>query len=119
MEPLVVLFLLMVKHAVADLYVQSARPIINKAPYFGGLIHAWDHALLTFAVVVFPAGLQWALIAAIVDFVLHWHIDWAKTNIAHYMKWQRTDTKFWKFQALDQICHYSTYFLIVWIIYYV
>lgn len=114
-----VLFLLMLKHSIADLYLQAVRPMPNKSNYFdkGLWWHAFDHGVLT-AIVLWPfVGPTWAFGLAILDVACHAHIDFFKTTIAKAKDWKRDTTVFWKFQTLDQMLHYATYFLIVWIYY--
>lgn len=119
MEQAILLFLLMLKHSIADLFLQAVRPMPNKSNYFdkGLFYHSLDHGLLTFLVVIFFTDWKWAVAVAVIDFVFHMHIDWSKTSIAKKMKWKKDSTIFWKFQTLDQMLHYATYFLIVVIIY--
>jgi len=115
----VVLFLLMLKHSVADLLFQAMRPMPNKSNYLdkGLWLHALDHGVLTFFVMLLFVDYKWALAMAVLDMLLHANIDWAKTTIAKAKNWKRDTTVFWKFQTLDQMLHYATYFLIVVVTY--
>ena len=78
-----VLFLLVVKHAVADLILQSRLTTGDKADLTSpkGYRHALDHALCTLLVCIFFAPIPWALGIAVLDFVLHFIIDFSKTKI--------------------------------------
>ena len=88
-------YLLLVKHAIADLWLQSR---FNNKKHLGEKeqllkpklwLHGLDHAVLTAGVTLVFAGLYWALIIGIVDFVLHSIIDYVKriytlrTNVNH------------------------------------
>jgi hypothetical protein len=58
-------------------------------------------------------GVWIAVFMAFIDFVLHYHIDWAKMN------WGNRDMqnpKFWAHLGLDQLAHYLTYLIIVWML---
>ena len=112
-------YLLLVKHAVADLWLQSR---FNNKPNYGEKeqllkpkvwLHSLDHAVLTAGVTLIFAGLYWALIIAVVDFVLHSIIDYAKRIYALRTNLNTNQNKFWKVQALDQIAHISCYLLYV------
>jgi hypothetical protein len=48
---------------------------------------------------------------AAVDFMLHYHIDWAKSNYGN----RDIGTKaFWNHLGLDQLAHQLVYIFIVW-----
>ena len=96
----VILFSLLCKHAVADLAVQSFRIPCTKRLYFNkGLhLHALDHAF------------------AVLDYVAHWHIDCFKSKLLWIFEIPRDGALFWRIQTCDQILHYATYALIVYLI---
>jgi len=111
-------YLLLVKHAVADLWLQSR---LNN-PKYGDKknltdrklwIHSLDHAAGTAVITLLFAGLWWAIIAALLDFVLHSVIDWTKRVYTLDRKITTKQNLFWKIQAVDQILHYTTYLIIV------
>ena len=114
----VILFSLLCKHAVADLAVQSLRIPSNKRLYFNkGLhIHALDHAVLTLLVLVFFINPWLALAFAVLDYVAHWHIDCLKSKLLWTFGIPRDGSVFWCIQTCDQISHYATYALIVYLI---
>ena len=116
-------YLLLVKHAIADLWLQSR---FNGKPKYGEkeqllkpklYLHSLDHAVLTALVTLIFAGLYWAIIIAILDFVLHSIIDYAKRMYTIKTKLGHNSNKFWKVQALDQIAHFSCYLLYVIMVY--
>ncbi len=113
-----ILFLLVCKHAVADLAVQSFRKPSKKRLYLNkGLhIHAVDHSVLTFAVLVFFVNPMAAIAYAIIDYIAHWHIDWIKSNILWLFGISREGKGFWRLQTFDQIFHFATYAFIVYLI---
>ena len=111
---LVLFFLLLCKHAIADLAIQSLRPPCDKSSYLrkGLHLHAFDHSALTFLVLLFFVNPITALCIALFDYVVHLNIDCIKTNILKYFDIPRSGSKFWAIQAFDQIAHYATYFAI-------
>ena len=98
---------LMCKHAVADFYVQSAYQYLNKGTYGhpGGIEHSAIHVALTPLVylVIAPASLMLALIIAISEFLLHYHIDWLKEQVTHRNGWTAKDRGFWYALGTDQL----------------
>ena len=110
-----VLFLLVVKHAVADLILQSRLTSGDKADLTSpkGYRHALDHALCTLLVCIFFAPIPWALGIAVLDFVLHFIIDYTKTKIVRRYKIKYEGKAFWCIQGVDQIAHYSCYIFYV------
>ena len=110
-------FCLLVKHATADLFLQTIiKPPNNKLAWLGsGHKHYRDHAVCNFIVCIFFVSPMWALLFSILDYVIHWHIDWSKTNVFAYFKIAREGKTFWKWQTLDQIAHYATALLIVYL----
>lgn len=110
----VFLFLLIIKHAIADYFLQTYHRNIKKQRYFGnGHRHYAEHAVCTFLVAILFMPLPFAVLASLLDYVLHWHIDYIKTRLVGILGWGRTEPRFWRLQTLDQILHFSTYMLIV------
>ncbi len=108
---------LMLKHAVADFYLQSAYQYLNKGSYghSGGILHSAIHIALTPLVyfVIAPASLLLALVIAISEFLLHYHIDWLKEQVTHRNGWTAQDRGFWFAFGTDQLIHGLTYLVIV------
>lgn len=111
---LITLVLLQFKHWVADFVLQSNRMIAEKGIYGAkfGIYHSMIHALGTFLAFLWihPAT---AIIAAIIDFVLHYHIDWAKININKRYNYTPNDPKFWYWLGADQLLHQYTYLILL------
>lgn len=92
--------------------------IQNKGIYgaWGGLVHSFHHLVGTL-LVTFSVTLSWSasFTAALVDFLLHYHIDYIKTrfgpdNLLH--------PHYWRWFGVDQGAHMLTYLLlacIIWI----
>lgn len=109
------LFLLLIKHSVADLWLQSR--FTNKYGDKKNLtdlklwVHSLDHAALTAVITLLFAGLWWAIIIAVLDFVLHSVIDYVKRIYTLRNNITIKQHMYWKIQSVDQILHYSCYFL--------
>jgi hypothetical protein len=108
---------LMLKHAVADFYLQTPYQYLNKGTYGhpGGFIHAGIHAVLTPFVylVVVPSSLLLVLAITIGEFAVHYHIDWLKEQVTHHKGWTAHHRGFWYALGTDQLVHGLTYLTIV------
>jgi len=116
-DVLLLLTFLMIKHAIADLFLQTFHTVGNKHKYISlSHRHYAEHALLTlFLCLIFTSPL-WAILVALLDYILHWHIDFAKHRIINRFNVKRNSAQFFRIQAFDQILHFLTYALIVFIL---
>lgn len=109
-----ILLLLQVKHFLADFVWQTDRMIQEKGSYLAahGIYHSGIHGLGTFLILTLlhPAL---GIIIGIVDFLAHYHIDWAKVKINQHKKYTPADKQFWFWLGFDQLLHQITYILIV------
>ncbi len=84
--------------------------------HLGGILHAIVHGFGTYiilAFVIFP----WAFPLAIVDFILHYHIDWAKMKLCRVYNLKPDNSEwYWHLLGLDQLLHGLTYVGIIWAI---
>ncbi|MAM62313.1 DUF3307 domain-containing protein [Maritimibacter sp. UBA3975] len=108
---LLILLLLQLKHLLADYVWQNMWMISNKGRYGhpGGLAHAGLHALLTVIVLVvtgFDIGL--VLILGLIEFVIHYHIDFAKDHVQRWRKPDHKKREYWVFHGIDQFFHQAT-----------
>lgn len=112
------LFWLFTKHFIIDFPLQaSPYQYKNKGTYGhpGGLVHSGLHLLGTLIVMLFFVSPFMALVIAIADGVIHYHIDWAKMNINAKMGWgPTTHEQYWSLLGFDQYLHAMTYLWIVW-----
>lgn len=76
----------------------------------GGIQHSAVHAVFT-AMVFFTVLTDFyaVLLISFIDFVAHYHIDWAKMNINKHRKLTPADDAFWFWLGIDQLMHYLTY----------
>lgn len=103
------MFLLITKHLIFDFFLQFPRHYLNKGTYgkWGGIEHAGLQAIGTWLIL--------SPVAALIDFIIHYHVDWAKMKLGAIYGWKPDNAKFWWALGLDQYAHYVTYIgLILW-----
>lgn len=115
---LMLLVLLQVKHWYIDFVNQSDAEVQGKAIYgnWSGIAHSAKHGIGTFLALIIVTGwtsLIFAFLLSVLDFVLHYHIDWAKMNFGN--RDIRTP-QFWNHLGLDQMAHQLTYIGIAYLI---
>jgi len=112
----ILLALLFIKHWYIDFVDQSAEEVEHKGRYgvWKGVKHSLKHGIGTLLMLMAAGvGLWFSLASAIIDFITHYHIDWAKMNWGNR---DITDPAFWNHLGLDQLAHYITYLFIVWML---
>lgn len=115
MEYILLLFLLQVKHYWADFGIQTYGQTVRKGIYRDpvGISHSLDHvwatmiALLLFSVWHTLSPLI-IILAALVEGIAHYHIDWIKVKFGCK---DMTRSAFWNQFGLDQLAHQLTYLL--------
>lgn len=116
---LLIFILLMAKHTIADYFLQRMWMIQDKSIYGapGGIWHAAIHGIGTVLVLVpFLVSNLLAIVLALLDAVIHYHIDYVKSNIWKKHQLDNTQTLYWVLQGVDQYLHFLTYALIIYII---
>lgn len=112
--------LFMVKHTVADYFMQYSWMIKDKGTYGakGGLAHAGYHGFLTFLVLLTVPCATWSAIIgfAVADSIIHYHIDYAKSNIWKSKGYTSMDQMFWVTHGVDQLLHLLTYIGIIYLL---
>ena len=109
----------LVKHMIADYYLQYSWMIKDKGTYNarGGIAHSGLHALLTFILLyLFGFGYFWSLLMAVLDYLLHYHIDFVKSNLWKRNNYGPNDQMYWVIHGTDQFLHMMTYILIIYIL---
>jgi Protein of unknown function (DUF3307) len=117
--PLLCLF---IKHFICDFPLQAFPWMYrNKGTYLhaGGLAHAALHGLGTlivlFAFASSGESLKVLTTLALLDFLVHYHIDWSKMNLVKHFDLKPDNSEwFWIFLGFDQLLHHLTYFAIVY-----
>ena len=113
---LLLLFLLIVKHCVIDLGIQSQflwGKTYKKINYFGCHSHYLHHAVGTFIMFALLTDWKTTLLATAIDYIVHWHIDFAKHNTNIALDLKRSDKLYWWTATVDQLLHFLTYYLLV------
>ena len=77
----------------------------------GGLHHAGIHGLGTTLILLIFVNPVAAMLSGLLDAGIHYHIDWAKTNLSQ--GYTPTQNEFWFWLGLDQTLHYLTYIAII------
>ncbi len=112
------LLLLQVKHLVIDWIMQPPYMWKNKGTYGhpGGLLHAGFNALGT-ALCFYWFVPELFLVVLALDFLAHYHIDWAKMNITKLTGWgPTTHPQFWWLTGFDQFLHQVTYISLLFLL---
>jgi len=118
-EALLFLFLLLhVKHVIVDWYWQTPYELQNKMTFghLGGIQHAGKNAIGTGLCLLPFFGVYGMILGIIVDFYVHYNIDYMKSNITYSLNLTTDDRSFWHLIGLDQFLHFVTYILIIYIL---
>jgi Protein of unknown function (DUF3307) len=115
---LLLLLALQVKHVICDGPLQTLQMVRDKSVYLKplGVIHALIHCAGSFMILLF-AGLPLVFVLQLVllEFVLHYHIDFIKESIVKHFGWYHSDGPFWWALIVDQTLHHMSYVLfVVW-----
>ena len=105
---LVILILLQIKHWYIDFVNQSDEEVAHKGVYLDwrGMKHSFKHGIATAVIFFFFIEIEGALLLGLIDFVLHYHIDYCKM---HYGNRDIKTKAFWAQLGLDQMAHQLTY----------
>lgn len=113
---LMLLFVLFTKHLILDFLYQPPYQWMNKGTYGhpGGIVHAGQHSIATFLILLFfvPAAAGWV---AVFEFFVHYHMDWFKMWYNKRKGWgPNTHAEYWYLTGVDQWVHALTYLAIVY-----
>ncbi len=110
-----ILFWLFTKHIIADYYMQYPWMYRHKGKYGhpGGLAHAGLHGIFTYIVLMTFVSPLLSLSLALLDSVLHYHIDYIKNKVWDKANTNPSEQLYWIIHGTDQFAHGLTYFLIV------
>lgn len=117
-EIFLLLALLFVKHFIVDFHLQTETMVKEKGIYGarGGIEHSFQQGVGAFIVLIFFVSWPWAVIFALIDSLVHYHVDWAKININKKNNYTVMDKQFWFWLGLDQLAHSLTYVWICWVL---
>lgn len=110
------LLVFQLKHFLCDFVLQTKFQVQTKKIYghYGGFIHAGLHALTTIpALMVLSASAGAIVFIVTAEFVVHYHVDWAKGQIDDRMGWTPQDNAHWALFGFDQLVHQLTYVCII------
>jgi len=108
--------LLETKHLVADFFLQSKDQLKFKGIYGHpvGILHSAIHAAGSCAVfLILPAVIVVAAALVVVEFLLHYHIDWAKEWLGARLKMNVSEKRYWSLFGIDQWLHHLTYLIYI------
>lgn len=117
-------FLLLVKHFICDFALQGrfqGPKDKYKLTSVNGHLHALDHAVGTafifacLSIVIYfynhSAVFTSVIVFAVLDYVLHFFIDWLKNNFVKANGWVSNQREFWILTSIDQCLHAGCYLL--------
>lgn len=79
-------------------------------------MHSIKHGLVTFIIFAFfTVNFSFSVIIGVIDFVIHYHVDWAKMNINKRWNYTIEQPQFWAWLGADQLAHSLTYLGLVWL----
>jgi hypothetical protein len=112
-EILILLTLLQIKHWLIDFVYQTDDMIQYKGLYGAGagVEHSFWHGAATVMILMLFTPIEWAVILAFVDFIVHYHVDFLKMR---YGEQDITNKKFWHHLGFDQMLHQLTYIGIIY-----
>lgn len=115
-ETVLIFFLLAIKHGICDLALQAlyCRPS-NKHIWSSSnaILHSLHHGVGTWLVLIFFTNYLLAISLAVLDAVLHHHIDYVKSIVVRRKGWTLDGTWYWIATTVDQNLHFAGYLLIV------
>ena len=112
----VILIALFVKHWYVDFVNQTQAEVENKGTYghWDGVRHSFKHGVLTGIIFASAFGnVSVGLLMGLVDFVLHYHIDYVKMRFGTRDMYTKA---FWTQFGADQLAHALTYILLLWLV---
>lgn len=116
-QMLILLVLLQIKHMFADYYLQTPRMLSGRETYMhlGRAEHAGVHALGSIIVfVIMGAPVFFTLWVVAAEWIVHFHIDWAKASWSVRKKHGPMEAGFWRAAGTDQAGHQLTYIAMAW-----
>ena len=115
---LVLVALFQLKHFVCDGPLQTKAMVDSKSKYGDGLgiAHAAIHGLgSAMVLLVWQQSISVMFGLAVLDALVHYHVDYTKENIVRYSKWTVADAKFWWALSADQTVHQLTYVVLTYL----
>ncbi|WP_424977937.1 DUF3307 domain-containing protein [Leisingera sp. S232] len=114
---LLLLCALQVKHLFADFFLQTPKMLSGRCAYahLGRAQHAGVHVIGSAVVfLLFAAPLAFILVLAVLEWVVHFHIDFGKARFSERKKLTPQQAMFWQAMGSDQALHQLTYIAMAW-----
>lgn len=114
---LILIALLLIKHMFADYFMQTPKMMSGRGQYWhmGRAQHAAVHAVGSAIVFVILGTPVWFILAVcVLEWVVHFHIDWAKAKHSDSKCLSPTEAAFWRAFGMDQTLHGLTYVAMAW-----
>lgn len=109
---LVLMCLFQLKHMLADYFLQTRTMLDGRDRYahLGRFQHAGVHAIGSFiAFFLVGASLPFIVVIVLMEWVVHFHIDWWKGRHTSGQKLTPKDAAYWRASGVDQALHQLTY----------
>ena len=106
------LIALFVKHFIFDFVYQPPWMFLNKGYYgrWGGVAHSGLHAIASLVILMFFTWPLLALLIALSEFAIHYHVDYLKMKLNSIYEWKCDQhNQFWILLGFDQLLHSLTY----------
>lgn len=114
---LLLLCALQIKHMFADFFLQTPKMLSGRCAYVhaGRAQHAGVHvvgSVIVFA--LFAAPLGFILLLAVLEWIVHFHIDFGKARYSEMKNLNPKQARFWQAMGADQALHQLTYIAMGW-----
>ena len=109
-------FLILLKHCIIDLWIQSLLTYNQKKSIYTSLsaqVHYAQHGLGMMFVLLFFIPWPLAILFGVCDYFAHWHIDFLKTTTQKRFDVAQHSKGYWFLCSIDQGLHYLTYYIII------
>ena len=114
---LLLLCALQVKHLFADFFLQTPKMLSCRCAYVhaGRAQHAGVHVIGSAIVfLLFGAPVTFILVLGLLEWVVHFHIDFGKARFSERKKLNPQQAMFWLAMGSDQALHPLTYSAMAW-----
>jgi hypothetical protein len=116
-----VFLILTIKHFVCDYPLQTQWQLANKGTYGhpGGIVHSGIHVIGTaLSFLIITPTLLIGIGIMVGEFLIHYHVDWAKDNLIRKQGWTSNGGPFWLALGTDQLAHHLTYVAIAAVLFF-
>lgn len=112
------LCLFQIKHMLADYFLQTKIMLDGRDAYIhlGRFLHAGVHALgSVIAFGIMGAPLVFVVPVVLLEWAVHFHIDWWKGRHTSGQNLTPQDAAYWRALGVDQALHQLTYLAMIWL----